>query len=444
MRARRLLAALLLAAAPAACSADPDPGHRSAPPAESPGIDRAAVREGGTLRWAVDDVPATLNVFQPAATADSGLLARALYPALFRFDPHGRPAIDPDYLESAESTPPGRTPQVVTYRLNPRAAWSDGTPLALADFAAQRAALSGLDPAYASTRPAGYGAIDAVTPGSGPHEIKVTFKQPYAGWRALFSPLYPAAETATPGAFARPLAAGPHPTAGPFVLTAHDREGGRAVLSRNPAWWGEPARADRIEFLRTPPEWRLDALEQDRVDLAPLTAAVDRAGSPEAGARALRRADSLPGVTLHRAGGAALTQLTLNGGRAPLADPAARRAVLAAVDRKAVAGAALAPLGLPPVPLGHHLLVPEQDGYRDNGATALPGGDRRELALDLLLPAGSATARRTADALAASLAGAGITVRPRGGGAGGIGGGAPPPRAGGGGAPARRPALPVA
>ncbi|MFI9327279.1 ABC transporter family substrate-binding protein [Kitasatospora sp. NPDC052868] len=453
MRVRQPVAAaaalLLATAALAACSGGPAPGPAPvpapAPPAATTGdvrpADRGAVLDGGTLRWAVDELPATLNVYQPAAAADSALLARALYPSLFRPDEHGRLLADPDYLVAAESTPPGRLPQVVTYRLNPNAVWSDGTPLSAADFAAQRAALSGLDPAYTSTRPAGYDAIDAIGTGADAHEVTVTFRQPCAGWRALFGPLYPAAETSSAAAFNRPSTDGALVTAGPFALSGHDAAGGRITLARNPLWWGDRPKADRIDFLAVPPDQRLDALDQDRLDIAPLTAAVDRAeaapGSSadlaQAFARALSRAEALPGITVHRASAASLTQLTLNAARAPLTDPALRRALARAVDRRRTAEAALGPLGLAAAPLGSHLLAGDQDGYRDNG-DALGGADAdrlldaagwrrpknggtrtrdgKELALTLLVPAGSALARRTAEALTAGLAGHGVALRP--------------------------------
>ncbi|MEU6236031.1 ABC transporter family substrate-binding protein [Kitasatospora sp. NPDC047058] len=457
MRVRQLTAAaaaaalLLATGALAGCSGAPVPARTpapvpsSAPPAAVTGdvrpYDRDGLRDGGTLRWALDAVPATLNLFQPAATADSALLAHALYPALFRPDPHDRPVADPDYLVSAESTPPGQQPQVVTYRLNPHAVWSDGTPLSVADFAAQRAALSGLDPAYAGTRPAGYDAIDSITQGADRSEIKVVFRRPYAGWRGLFAPLYPAAGTSGPAAFNRPLAGGDGPTAGPFTVAGYDAAGGRVTLVRNPLWWGDSPKADRIDFLATPAERRLDALDQDRLDIAPLTAAVDRAqaapGSSadlaQASAQALRRAEALPGITVHRASAASLTQLTLNATRAPLTDPAVRQALARAVDRQRTADAALTPLGLPAAPLGSHLLAGDQDGYQDNsgaisaadpgrlldragwkrptgGGTRTRGG--KELALTLVIPADSALARRTADALTAGLATAGIAVHP--------------------------------
>ncbi|WP_031070959.1 ABC transporter family substrate-binding protein [Streptomyces sp. NRRL WC-3742] len=438
MRVRQLTAAaaaLLLAAALGGCT---EGHHRTPAPAPVPAdptattgdvrpAERTAVRDGGTVRWALDGVPATLNVYQREANADSAVLAHALYPSLFRPDEHGRLAPDPDYLAAAESTPPGQQPQVVTYRLNPHAVWNDGTPLSAADFTAQRAALSGLDPAYrGGGRPAGYEAVDSIVQGADPREIKVTFRRPYAEWRSLFAPLYPAAETATSGAFNRALTGGSHLSAGPYSLSRYDADGGRVTLARNPLWWGERPKADRIDFLAAPPEQRLDALDQDRLDVAPLTAAVEK------DTRALKRAESLPGITVHRAAAPSLTQLTVNAARGPLNDPALRRALARAVDRRRVAEAALAPLGLPGAPLGNHLLAQGQEGYHDDSAAAGPadaatlldeagwkrrgGGTRtkdgRDLSLTLLLPAGSASAERTAEALRTGLAESGIAVKP--------------------------------
>lgn len=406
--------------------------------------DRGSVRDGGTLRWAVDAVPATLNVYQPDATADSGLVARTLLPGMFRLDSHARPSPDPDYLLGADSTAAGRNPQTVTYRLNPRAVWSDGTPVCAADFAAQWKALSGADPGYRSDHPAGYAAIASVGAGADPHQVKVVFKHPYAAWRSLFSPLYPAAVTSSPAAFNAPLAGAFRTSAGPFTVQAYD--GSRVALARNPKWWGDRAKADEIDFLPVPAADRLDALDQGRLDIAALTTTVDRAvpKSPaaaappdatamvEASVQALKHAESIPGLTLHRAPAAAFTQLTLNGARGPLADPAVRRAVAHAIDRQRIAQATLTPLGLAATPLGNHLLMADQDGYQDNSAAIAgqPAGklldaagwkadgsvrtkDGKNLALSLLIPDGSTTARRTADALVAEFGQSGITVRPQ-------------------------------
>ncbi|MDH6135046.1 peptide/nickel transport system substrate-binding protein [Kitasatospora sp. MAA4] len=378
---RRVLAAAVVLGALAGCSSPRPPAPAAPPPQPASDLtsgDRTAVRDGGTVRWAVDEVPASLDVYRPTATPDTELIAHALLPSLFRPDDRARPTPDPDYLVGADATD-----RTVVYRLNPKAVWSDGKPLAAADFTAQWTGLRDSLP--------GYAAIESIAPGADPHQVKVTFKQPYAQWRALFSPLYPAV--------------GLPVTGGPLALKSLDAKGGKASLVRNPQWWGDPVKVDGIDFLATPN--RLDALDQGTVDVAALDGAVDSSLS------ALKRAETLPGLSLHRAAAPSFTQLTLNGARGPLAEPAVRRAVAACVDRRAVAEAALAPLGLPAVPLGNHLLMADQDGYQDDSGAIAATARNLHLDLTLLLPDGSATARRAADALVAQLAPDGITVHPQ-------------------------------
>ncbi|MFE9425377.1 ABC transporter family substrate-binding protein [Kitasatospora sp. NPDC006697] len=389
---KRLLAAALLLCALTGCSdGGPAPAaDRQQAAADLTPADRAAVRQGGTLRWAVDEVPADLDVYAATAPPDTALIAHALLPSLYRLDDRGRPVADPDYLAGAKAAD-----RTVVYRLNPKAVWSDGTPLAAADFTAQWTALRGSHP--------GYGAIESIAPGADPHQVKVVFRQPYQDWQGLFSPLYPAR--------------GLPRSAGPFALESLDAKAGRAVLARNPRWWGDAPKVDEIDFLATPD--RLAALDRNQVDVAALEGTLDHppaaksADAVQSAAQLLRRAESLPGITLHRAAAPAFTQLTLNGARGPLAEPAVRRAVAAAVDRRKLAAAALAPLGLPAAPLGNHLLMAGQPGYRDDSPALGATAKQLKLDLSLIYPDGSAAARRTADALVAQLAGQGVTVHPQ-------------------------------
>lgn len=172
------------------------------------------MRDGGTLRWAVDAAPGTLNAFQSGANDATSLVAAAVLPAAFRLDGQGRPYLDTDLLRSAKVVR-SEPQQVVSYRLNPKAVWSDGRPIAAADFAAQWKALRGTEDAYWTARNAGYDRISSVTAGKDAHEVKVTFEKRYADWQSLFTPLYPKAVTGTAKAFnegARrelPVAGGP-------------------------------------------------------------------------------------------------------------------------------------------------------------------------------------------------------------------------------------------
>ncbi|GAA2592189.1 MULTISPECIES: ABC transporter family substrate-binding protein [Streptomyces] len=228
---------------------------------------RARISDGGTLRWAVDSVPETLNAFQSDADATTTRVAQAVLPAMYRTDETGRAVRDADYLESAEvvDTEPK---QVVVYKLNQQAVWSDGREIGAADFAAQWRALSGKDSAYWTARNAGYDRIEKIERGANDLEVKVTFSRPYADWKALFTPLYPKDVMGTPDAFNDGARRALKVTAGPFAVKKVDTKDDRVVLTGNPRWWGEPAKLDRIELRAVPRDERVSELVAGKLDLA--------------------------------------------------------------------------------------------------------------------------------------------------------------------------------
>ena len=59
--------------------------------------------------------------------------------------------VNTDYFTSVELT--STNPQVVTYTINPKAVWSDGTPITWEDIASQIHATSGKDKASRSPAP---------------------------------------------------------------------------------------------------------------------------------------------------------------------------------------------------------------------------------------------------------------------------------------------------
>ncbi|MCQ4044019.1 ABC transporter family substrate-binding protein [Streptantibioticus rubrisoli] len=362
--------AAVVSAAAAGCSTSS--GASAAPAVDVATVARPAVRDGGTLRWAVDDVPGTLNTFQSAADPQTERIAGAVLPALFTVDGRGRPQRDPDYLESA--TVVSRSPQVVLYRLNPRAVWSDGRAISADDFAAQWRALNGTNSAYWSAHNDGYDRISEVRRGADAHEVKVTFNRPMATWRSLFTPLYPKEVTGTPDAFNDGSRAALPVTAGPFSVQSVDARRGTVTLVRAARWWGERAKLDRLVFTAVPSARRAAALAAGRVDVA------------EVAPQALGAVSRDRRLVVHRAFDASYTQLTLNGGSGPLTDERVRRAVARAIDRKAIAQQVLRPAGLPAAPLGNHLVLASQDGYQDNSSAI--GGTDVKTAQALLADAG--------------------------------------------------------
>ena len=94
----------------------------------------ATLRDGGDLRLALTEFPSNFNTLHiDGNSADVGALRKATMPRAFVIGPDGSTTVDTDYFSSVELT--GTNPQVVTYTINPKATWSDGTPLSWEDIA---------------------------------------------------------------------------------------------------------------------------------------------------------------------------------------------------------------------------------------------------------------------------------------------------------------------
>ncbi|MFG3153878.1 ABC transporter family substrate-binding protein [Streptomyces sp. NPDC048219] len=261
-----LTAGVLTLPALAGCSSE-DPSGKPLAGQDIASAARARIADGGTLHWAVDSVPDTLNTFQSDADATTTRVAQAVLPAMYRTDAHGRPVRDADYLESAKvvDTEPK---QVVLYRLNQQAVWSDGREIGAADFAAQWRALSGKDSAYWTARNAGYDRIEKIERGANDLEVKVTFSRPYADWKSLFTPLYPKDVMGTPDSFNDGARRKLKVTAGPFSLKKVDTKDDEVVLARSPRWWGDQPKLSEIVLSAVPRDKRVSALAAGEVDLA--------------------------------------------------------------------------------------------------------------------------------------------------------------------------------
>lgn len=401
-----LTAGVLAVPALAGCS-DPDPAGKPLAGQDIAPAARTLIADGGTLRWAVDAVPETLNTFQSDADATTTRIAQATLPSMFRLDRSGRPERHPDYLESAEIVE-SQPKQVVLYKLNQQAVWSDGREIGAADFAAQWRALSGKDSAYWTARNAGYDRIEKIERGKGDLEVRVTFARPYADWRSLFSPLYPKEVMGTPDSFNDGARKKLKLSAGPFAVQKIDRKDDEVRLARNPRWWGQRAKLNEIVLRAVPRDERPAELAAGRLDLAEIDPAVARrialaapprpvgagaSGTPLKGPErrpktpAQRRdAATFRGFEVRKSLEPTYTQLALNGADGLLADERVRRAVARAIDREELAKLVLGPLGLPAEPVGSHLALSGQAAYADNSG-AIGGHDTAE-AQALLADAG--------------------------------------------------------
>jgi peptide/nickel transport system substrate-binding protein len=380
MEIRRLVSALLVAGLTlTACSG----GNQEAPSAggnaevgtssDMNPQDPASLQDGGDLRLALTNFPDNFNTLHiNGPTADAAAISRATMPRAFRIAADGTTTVNTDFFTNVELT--GTNPQVVTYTINPKAVWSDGTPITWEDIESQINATSGKNKDFAISAPNGSERVASVTRGVDDRQAIMTFAKPYADWRGMFAGntvLSPKSVTATPDAFNKAQLNGPGPSAGPFIVSAMDRTAQRITLSRNPKWWGTPPRLNSITFLVLDDAARLPALQNNAIDATGLTSLDE-----------VTIARRTQGVAIRRAPSASWYHFTFNGAPGSiLADKALRTAIAKGIDRQTIANVAQRGLADNPAPLNNHIYVAGQQGYQDNsGVVAFdPEAAKKEL-----------------------------------------------------------------
>ncbi|MGH3983878.1 MAG: ABC transporter family substrate-binding protein [Pseudonocardiaceae bacterium] len=348
--ARRVVTALIVGAALAACTAQPlplvQPGNAPvntpvAAPAEQEivlGVDRLT---GGFN-------PHNLADLTPLSQAVAGLLL----PSAFHQTPAGQWVLDDTLLDSAEVT--DTAPFTVTYRIRRNAQWSDITPIAAEDFgylAEQMRSQPGV------LDSAGYQLIDQVVSRDGGKTAEVVFHRPYAGWRTLFRHLVPAHLLKdAPGGWSKGFDAGLPVSGGPFAMVSVDPSRGEMVLVRNDRYWDTPAQVDRILFRQGSDAALVDALRTGGAQAAFF-------GRPNAITESLLRAANL-GVTPMVVPQPVLASVLLRPASQVLDDQRVRTAVAAALRAASAVLAPLAPGYQATAPAAGVPVAPDPDTVR--------------------------------------------------------------------------------
>ncbi|MCM6776873.1 ABC transporter family substrate-binding protein [Nocardia sp. CDC159] len=333
---------------------------------------RDEVRDGGNLRLAITSFPETFNTLHVDSDQDAGDVVAWTIPSAFQSNAAGELTIDHNYFTDIQLT--NKDPQQVTYTINPKAVWSDGSPITWEDMASQAAALSGRNKEFLISAPLGFDRVEKVERGVDDRQAIVTFKQHYAEWKGQFGTLYPKAATADPKAFSDLYRSGMPVSAGPFMITTIDRTQNRIVLGRNPKWWGETPKLDTVTFSVLDYSARIQALQNNEIDTVGIS-----------GLDELTSASGVPGIKVRRTPSPAYSHFTFNGAPGSiLADPAVRRAIAKGIDREAIATTNQHGVVEDPKPLNNHIFGIGQQGYQDNAASVAYNPDQAAKELDEL------------------------------------------------------------
>jgi len=330
VRAAAVLIATLTVAAVSACSAT------SVKPTDTP---NASVTDGGELVIGAEQEPDCADWIATCAGSIWGsyIMQVPTMPVAFEtrlVDDVWTPVASDLLSEEPEAVMQGDK-QVITYRLNPEAVWSDGTSITSADFAYTAKQIRDSDDIFDKT---GYTGIESIeTPD--PQTAIVTLGSSYAGWRSLFS-VYGVlpAHLLEGNDRAAIMKDGYDFSGGPWKIESWNR-GTSVTLVPNENYWGEKPHLDKVTFMFLPDTAAaFQALKSGQVDALYPSAQLDALKQIEAG---------LPGISSSidaRSGN--LEALWFNNSVAPFDSKAVRTAIAYSLDRDAIVKRLFGELGI--------------------------------------------------------------------------------------------------
>lgn len=328
--------------------------------------ERTELKEGGDLTLPMADLGPDFNTAsQNGNSSSAAVFVSSLSPVtvlgLWMSDYEGKISTNPDFCESFQEEVSGGK-QILNIKLNPKAKFNDGTPIDVKALQATAEILGkGLDKGFNLVDPGPHAYIESVEEDGDAFTVKVTMSQTYypiedVFGSGVFHPAMNDKEVFNNG-FVDKIHNEWH--AGPFKLEEWNSSEKRAVVVPNDKWWGEKPLLERITFRQMEASAARAAFkngEIDSVGASTLTAYKDVEGTADS---EVRRGQRL------FAGG-----LNMSSFRLPVE---MRKAIFAAVDRKALADIRFQGLNWSEELPGSMLLMPFSEYYQDNFSKATEG-----------------------------------------------------------------------
>ena len=314
------------------------------------------LKTGGALLLPIAHEPTQFNPWhRDGNEPDINQMMSASLPMLLNSDDQGKLTANKNYISSFTQT--RSSPQTLRIVLNPKAMWSDGKKIALADFVGMLRALGGKNPNFEILSSEGYSSIKSISAGKNANEVIITMSKPYPDWQELFSPLLPASLTKDPANFNGTWRAKPLVSAGPFMFDSINREQGSISWVRNPNWWGVKPLLDNVTYRILPTESQLAALTNDEINYLDFTD----------NATVIRQVRNNLKYSINSvASSEKWEQIAINSKNPILSDLSVRQALLLAINREALTQINTGLFVTSPLPKNNRIFAAGQACYKDN------------------------------------------------------------------------------
>jgi peptide/nickel transport system substrate-binding protein len=284
-------------------------------------------------------------------------------------------APDPDLIVGEPTSETTNGKQVITYKVNPAAVWSDGDPIDAKDFEYSWRVQKSTDPAKGGCADVistvGFDQIASVEGSDNDKTVTVTMAKPFSDWKALWGgpSLFPAhlMDKGDPKANCAaitkgwPIKDGVPVSSGPFLIEGKGVDVSKKVLTLtpNPKFWGKKPVLDRIivQNIGSDPGVTVKALKNKEVNLVYPQPQLDLVKNIK---------DLEPDVTAKTSFGLQFEHLDFNTKDFHLGQKPVRQALAYALNRPDLVSKTVGQFDSRAQILNNRLYVNNQQEYKDN------------------------------------------------------------------------------
>ena len=325
--------------------------------------DRSELKEGGELRLAFGEIPNNFNPFNTGGYSSTSIVIHAAvnsaYAGGYKYDYTGKPSLNTDYITEYKAETKNGV-QTVTFKINPKAKFNDGTPIDIESVRAAHKIFTAPAGEYQVTDAPMWKQVKSVEENGDKFSVKVTMEKPYYpidGGFVISTFIHPALvdkKLFDEGLVDKPL---DKYWAGPFKVENWDVSQNSLILTRNDKWWGQKPLLEKISIRSLGEAASLAAFKNSEID-------VISASSHNVYADVSKMSN----IDIRKGSALGVGDYELNPDKIPLP---VRKAIVAGINREQLQKIRFEKIGWNEKAPGSMCFLPLQEGYKDSYPTEI-------------------------------------------------------------------------
>ena len=325
--------------------------------------DRSELKEGGELRLAFSGIPENFNPFNTNGYTSGSIAIQAAmnsaYAGGYKYDYTGKPSLNTDYITEYKAETKNGV-QTVTFKINPKAKFNDGTPIDIESVRAAHKIFTAPAGEYQVTDAPMWKQVKSVEEDGDKFSVKVTMEKPYYpidGGFIISTFIHPALvdkKLFNDGLINKPL---DKYWAGPFKVENWDTSQKSLILTRNDKWWGQKPLLEKISIRSLGEAASLAAFKNSEIDVISASAQ-----------NVYADVSKMSNIDIRKGTALGVSDYELNPDKIPLP---VRKAIVAGINREQLQKIRFEKIGWSEKAPGSMCFLPLQEGYKDSYPTEI-------------------------------------------------------------------------